>query len=514
MTDPVWLLSACPLLRHVPRVVLFCDPKEGAGRGLPADTPNFGQQGAAEELADLPNFTIHRVPVLDQYGSFHAKVRRQSDTHQSNTRRWQARATRPRPSQFLHNTNRNGFHTKLVLVGYAGGIRVCVHTSNLLHQQFNKKANACWCQDFPRKVGDPRAEPLARNRTLTAGLPLQDEAHRHSGGGSDFEHALVRYYQALEFKGVEYSLSRTRPDATDWLSGRTISKFDFSMATGALVASVPGPQRSWGRHVGAAAMRHWGHMRMRALLEKEVFPAKFKGSPLVAQYSSTGGVSEKWLAEFTQSLCGGRCAQAGGAGAGAVPRAAGEGGGGGGGGGGREAEGGGGGEDGGAMGPGPLQIIWPTAPEVRESLEGYAAGRSMPGSVQNVMREDPASAAHPHNATGSPQLLRWRSHLWGNARAAVAAGGSGGGGGSLPVAGADGAAPASEADAGLDYGGDRLRAMPHIKVRGPSRSRHKRTRAFPSHTNRMLCRHQELLPLPRCAAGCACRWVGRRRRRR
>lgn len=42
-------------------------------------------------------------------------------------------------------------------------------------------------------------------------------------------------------------------------------------------------------------MHQWGHLRLRALLNREApFPAAFAGAPLAAQFSSLGSLDEPW----------------------------------------------------------------------------------------------------------------------------------------------------------------------------------------------------------------------------
>lgn len=54
-------------------------------------------------------------------------------------------------------------------------------------------------------------------------------------------------------------------------------------------------------------LHSWGHLRLRACLGKEEFPAAFAGAPLVAQFSSLGSLDAKWLeGEFRASLSAGR----------------------------------------------------------------------------------------------------------------------------------------------------------------------------------------------------------------
>lgn len=154
-------------------------------------------------------------------------------------------------------------------------------------------------------------------------------------------------------------------------------------------------------------MHKWGHMRLRALLNREPpFPEAFRQAPLAAQYSSLGSLDDAWLTgELRASLAAGRCGDGGGAcrrhaagpwwlvaarrrhGAAAAlllllgmlawlpeqsplppaPILAGQ-------------------LGLPAQGSAGLQLVWTTVAEVQNSIEGWMAGRSIPGPAKNVDR--------------------------------------------------------------------------------------------------------------------------------
>lgn len=97
-------------------------------------------------------------------------------------------------------------------------------------------------------------------------------------------------------------------------------------------------------------------MRVRDILQHEKFDDKFNGSPVVSQFSSIGSLDEKWLTmEFMGSLGQGESSK------------------------------------GGQLHPpckGPLgaKLVWPCVSEVRDSIEGWAAGYSIPGPSKNVLK--------------------------------------------------------------------------------------------------------------------------------
>jgi tyrosyl-DNA phosphodiesterase-1 len=55
----------------------------------------------------------------------------------------------PLPVQF------GTYHSKAFMIEYESGVRVVVHTANLIYVDCNNKSQGLWYQDFPRKVGLP-----------------------------------------------------------------------------------------------------------------------------------------------------------------------------------------------------------------------------------------------------------------------------------------------------------------------------------------------------------------------
>ncbi len=188
-------------------------------------------------------------------------------------------------------------------------------------------------------------------------------------------------------------------------------------------------------------------MRLRSLLSAEPMDATFAMAPAIAQCSSMGSLDRKWLLEeFLGSLTAGNfqaaAAAAAGAGAGhdkgqtsgsasgkgksasaspgrqslvsswAKPRSS--------------AAGDVGATGSGASGSQPAQppqpgrtqgvtlnFVWPTVEEVRNSIEGWAAGGSIPGSEQNVQKARAVASSTPQL-----QFCRWGGEPVGRQRAA------------------------------------------------------------------------------------------------
>lgn len=219
MVDIDWLLTACPSLRKVPHVLVL-----------------HGQDGASLELMKKlkpANWILHRPPLPISFG-----------TH----------------------------HSKAMLLVYPQGIRIVVHTANLIHVDWNYKSQGLWMQDFPWK------DTVDMNKK------------------TPFENDLVDYLSALKWPEFRVNL----PGVGDVnINAAFFRKFDYSNSMVRLIGSVPG------YHVGSN-IRKWGHMKLRNVLDEIMFDKQFCKSPLIYQFSSLGSLDEKWMSEFACSLSAGK----------------------------------------------------------------------------------------------------------------------------------------------------------------------------------------------------------------
>ena len=225
-------------------------------------------------------------------------------------------------------------HSKGIVIIRPSLLTVHVTTANFIFSDWNNKTNATWSGHFPRLDAAPAAPA--------------------DGFGAD----LLAYYSAVQAIGAApppawrvggragaRPPSEQEKQAFARLSLEWVRQYDYAGARARLVASVPGTSAgsAAGRHSGAALHR-WGHMRLRELLAAEGLADRFEDSSLVLQFSSLSSVGNdtKWLKELVQSLCGGD---------GAMPR---------------------------------LRVLFPTRDQVRDSLEGWAAGCSIPCNPENA----------------------------------------------------------------------------------------------------------------------------------
>ncbi|XP_062189183.1 tyrosyl-DNA phosphodiesterase 1 isoform X3 [Phragmites australis] len=219
MVDIDWLLTACPSLRRVPHVLVI-----------------HGEDGASLELLKKlkpANWILHKPPLPISFG-----------TH----------------------------HSKAMLLVYPQGIRVVVHTANMIYVDWNNKSQGLWMQDFPWKDA----------KDINKKIP--------------FENDLVDYLSALKWPEFRVNL----PVVGDVnINAAFFRKFDYSSSMVRLIGSVPG------YHVGPN-IKKWGHMKLRSILEECMFEKQFCKSPLIYQFSSLGSLDEKWMSEFTYSLSAGK----------------------------------------------------------------------------------------------------------------------------------------------------------------------------------------------------------------
>jgi tyrosyl-DNA phosphodiesterase-1 len=92
---------------------------------------------------------------------------------------------------------------------------------------------------------------------------------------SPFESDLLDYLEALKWPGALVPSPDSAGEGTR-VTASFFRRFDYSWAAVRLVASVPG------YHSGRWLTK-WGHMKMRAVLEKEAFADDFRRAPLVYQ---------------------------------------------------------------------------------------------------------------------------------------------------------------------------------------------------------------------------------------
>uniref|UniRef100_A0A8C4VQS6 Tyrosyl-DNA phosphodiesterase 1 n=1 Tax=Gopherus evgoodei TaxID=1825980 RepID=A0A8C4VQS6_9SAUR len=209
-------------------------------------------------------------------------------------------------------------HTKMMLLLYEEGLRVVIHTSNLIDDDWDQKTQGIWLSPlYPR---------LPPGTTGSAGESV-----------TNFKSDLIHYL-----------MSYNSPTLKEWAD--IIQGHDLSETRVYLLGSTPG------RYQGNQKEK-WGHLRLRKLLKEytSAIPAQ-ESWPVIGQFSSIGSMGadqSKWLcSEFRESLVmlGSSVKTL------AKPDV-------------------------------PIHLIYPTVDNVRQSLEGYPAGGSLPYSIQTAQKQ-------------------------------------------------------------------------------------------------------------------------------
>ncbi|KAM9291580.1 tyrosyl-DNA phosphodiesterase 1 [Morus bassanus] len=209
-------------------------------------------------------------------------------------------------------------HTKMMMLLYEEGLRVVIHTSNLIAEDWHQKTQGIWLSPlYPR---------LPQGTTGSAG---ESE--------TNFKSDLISYLMAYN-----------SPTLKEWID--LIQEHDLSETRVYLLGSTPG------RYQGSDKEK-WGHLRLRKLLKEHAssIPAQ-ESWPVVGQFSSIGSMGadgSKWLcSEFQESLV------AAGSSVTSLLKC-----------------------------DVPIHLVYPTVNNVRQSLEGYPAGGSLPYSIQTAQKQ-------------------------------------------------------------------------------------------------------------------------------
>ena len=201
--------------------------------------------------------------------------------------------------------------------------RIIIHTANLIPQDW-RMCQAVW------------RSPLLPIRTIT---PPSSEA-LVAGSGARFKFDLMSYLRAYE---------RSRKSLLKQLLDQ-LAKYDFSPIRAAFMASVPGRQDMMRPESGSSPTSIWGWPGLRRVL-RYVSSSSADESQIVMQVSSiaTLGVTDKWLkGAFLPSLSARKLDQTS------------------------------------AMVKPKFSLIFPTADEIRRSLDGYGSGGSIHCKIQGT----------------------------------------------------------------------------------------------------------------------------------
>ena len=231
-------------------------------------------------------------------------------------------------------------HSKMILIVQPDKLTCSVTTANFIFSDWLNKTNGVWTGSFPRAT---LAASNASAHGGASGGPAPSSRGASAPGG-DFGTDLIEYYEGVKALGLHPPPQwEPRGGNAEWhrLDLAFLHRYDYSGSIARLIGSLPG------RHT-ANALSKWGHMRCRALLDADTDAnaAKWARAPLVLQFSSLSspGTNPAWMGELVRSFCG--------------PSPA----------------------------PSAIHVVYPTQAQVRDSLEGWIAGSSIPCSVENAER--------------------------------------------------------------------------------------------------------------------------------
>ncbi|DAZ93126.1 TPA: LOW QUALITY PROTEIN: hypothetical protein N0F65_009702, partial [Lagenidium giganteum] len=214
-------------------------------------------------------------------------------------------------------------HTKMMVVLYPAKVRVVICTANFIPIDWNNKTQGVWYQDFELKTieCDSDSDDASQSKTeASTDLKPKNECN-------EFEADLVDYLRALGPRVAEFA--------------RELHRFDFLPAEVALLPSIPGVHKGKDMH-------KYGHLKLRRVLSR--YKNLSSDNPFICQFSSMGSLDEKWLfGEFKESFMPG-CRS---------PSTA-------------------------SIPINNLHIIWPSVDDVKNSVEGWNAGRAVPCPLKNM----------------------------------------------------------------------------------------------------------------------------------
>ncbi|CAF0978363.1 unnamed protein product [Adineta steineri] len=157
-------------------------------------------------------------------------------------------------------------HTKMMFLLYETGLRIVIHTANLIQQDWKQKSQGIWIGPICPKTNDNTNESK-----------------------TNFKKDLIEYVERYRAKQLQF-----------WQ--KTINEHDFSSINVHLISSTPG------RHTGAD-MNKFGHLKLRQTLKTYLGlenDAQYNSGPIIGQFSSIGSLgpnANNWLSkEFLTSL--------------------------------------------------------------------------------------------------------------------------------------------------------------------------------------------------------------------
>ncbi|GFH47147.1 hypothetical protein CTEN210_03622 [Chaetoceros tenuissimus] len=156
---------------------------------------------------------------------------------------------------------------------------------------------------------------------------------------NDFEETLIMY-----MKSYGYNREHNWTGNGEASLVEELERYDYSSAKVVLIPSVPGYYRTPDKS------SHQGYLKVKATIEKHASTTNTSCGQIICQFSSIGALSLKWMKDFLSSL--------------SVTR-------------GRRIS-----DD----LQGVVKLVYPTVDEIKDSIEGYIGGCSVPGTKKNLSK--------------------------------------------------------------------------------------------------------------------------------
>ncbi|KAG9688083.1 phospholipase D/nuclease, partial [Aureobasidium melanogenum] len=223
-------------------------------------------------------------------------------------------------------------HSKMmILVRHDDTAQIIIHTANMITQDWTNLTQAVWRSPLL---------PFSGAGDETSEAPI--------GSGARFKRELLNYLQGYKSKYKD----PTRPLVDQ------LERYDFSSIKAALVASVPGKQQI-GTDTANSKQSLWGWPGLERVLKEVQATTPASRAQINVQISSIGTLYEKWLNGFFDVLRTTTTEK--------QPRSE----------------------------PALVRVIFPTADEIRRSLDGYQSGSSIHMKLDSDVQKKQLSYMKP-----------------------------------------------------------------------------------------------------------------------
>jgi tyrosyl-DNA phosphodiesterase-1 len=237
-------------------------------------------------------------------------------------------------------------HSKmLILFRHDDTAQVIIHTANMISRDWTNMCQAVWRSPLLPLITSEASSKQPETRDVTTG---------RIGTGQRFKADLLRYLQA--YQGKTKALVEL------------LKQYDFGSIRAALIASTPSRVRVNSSSMASPKTTSWGWPGLKEILK--VIPSSSDKTSvvpsIVLQTSSIATLSEKWITNFCDVLASGNTSSSTFFSGSSKHN-----------------------------GKASISIIFPTADEIRRSLDGYEAGASIHTKIQSAAQIKQVNSLRP-----------------------------------------------------------------------------------------------------------------------